>query len=124
MDMMMNWILAGALMAVLLAELVDAWALHHLARRCLGIKPTCSAEVRLVRWYAEGFDHSRAIASWLRFTCIALTLISVAVSAHPIVIVASLILALVAHGESRFSAELRRRFYRIERRLPKGMREA
>lgn len=115
--MMMDWILAGALAAVLMAEVVDAWALHHLAKRCLGIQPTSAAEVRLVRWYAEGFDHSRAIASWLRVTCLSLTLISVCVAAHPIVIVASVVLALVAHGETRFSAELRRRFYRVERRF-------
>lgn len=122
--MMMNWILAGALAAVLMAEVVDAWALHHLARRCLGIQPTSVAEVRLVRWYAEGFDHSKAIASWLRITCLALTLIAVGVSAHPIVIVSSVILALVAHGETRFSAELRRRFYRVERQLSKTVRGA
>ncbi|MGQ0619072.1 MAG: hypothetical protein ACT4QA_04000 [Panacagrimonas sp.] len=117
MDMMMDWILAGALAAVLMAEVVDAWALHHLAKRCLGIHPTSVDEARLVRWYAEGFDHSKAITSWLRVTCLALTLISVCVAAHTLVISGSILLALVAHWETRFSTELRRRFYRVERRF-------
>lgn len=123
MNVMMDWILAGALAAVLMAEVIDAWALHHLARRCLEIKPTSAAEVRLVCWYAEGFDHSKAISSWLRITCLALTAISVCVSAHPLVIAASVALALIAHGETHFSAELGRRFYRIERRLSKAVRQ-
>jgi hypothetical protein len=58
---MIDWIFGGALAAVLGAEMVDAWALAHLTRRCQGIRPKSSAEQRLVRWYAEGFDHSRAI---------------------------------------------------------------
>lgn len=123
MNMMMDWILAGALTAVLMAEAVDAWALHHLARRCIGIRPTSIAEARLVRWYAEGFDHSKAVAAWLRIACLALTVTSVCVSAHPVLIVASLILALVAHGETRFSTELRRRFYRVERSFSKPLRQ-
>lgn len=122
--MMMDWILAGVLTAVLMAEAVDAWALHHLARRCLGMRPTCAAEARIVRWYAEGFDHSKAIASWLRIACLALTVIAVCVAAHPVVIVASLILALVAHGETRFSTELRRRFHRIDRGFAKPARQS
>lgn len=107
---MINWIIAGALMAVLMAEVVDAWALHHLAQRCLGVKPKNQAERRLVRWYAEGFDHSMAVTAWLQAACLILTLLSVMCGAHPLVILASLILTVGAHGERRFSARLRRRF--------------
>lgn len=113
---MINWIITGALAAVLMAEVVDAWALRQLARRCLGIHAKSSAEIRLVRWYAEGFDHSVSITSWLRASCIALTLIAVLCGAHPLVIVASLVLAVAAHGERYFSESLRRRFMQVERR--------
>ncbi|MGQ0528273.1 MAG: hypothetical protein ACT4PG_00350 [Panacagrimonas sp.] len=114
---MINWIIAGALMAVLMAELVDAWALHHLARRCLGVQGKTVAEQRLVRWYAEGFDHSIAVTAWLQVACLALTLLSVLCGAHPMVIVASVLLTVGAHGERRFSARLRRRFLQSGRRL-------
>jgi len=107
---MMDWIIAGALTAVLLAELADAWALHSLARRCIGIQPRTQAEIRLVRWYAEGFDHSIALTAWLRGGSLALTLLAVISGAHPLVILASLVLAVAAHGERRFSERLRRRF--------------
>lgn len=113
---MINWIIAGALAAVLMAELVDAWALRQLARRCLGIHPKTSAEVRLVRWYAEGFEHSISVTGWLRGGSLALTAIAALCGAHPLVIAASLLLAVAAHGERRFSARLRRRFMRTERR--------
>ena len=113
---MIDWILIGALAAVLMAELADAWALRQLARRCLGIQAKSSAEVRLVRWYAEGFGHSVSITSWLRASCLALTLIAALCGAHPLVIAASLLLAVAAHGERSFSESLRRRFMRVERR--------
>lgn len=113
---MINWIITGALAAVLLAELADAWALRQLARRCLGIQAKSSAEIRLVRWYAEGFDHSVSITGWLRASCLALTLVAVLGGAHPVVIAASLLLAIGAHGERYFSESLRRRFMRVERR--------
>lgn len=107
---MINWIIAGALLAVLLAELADAWALRQLTRRCLDVRPRSRAELRLVRWYAEGFDHSIAVTSWLAVGSLALTVIAALCGAHPLVIAASLLLALGAHGERRFSANLRRRF--------------
>lgn len=113
---MINWILAGALAAVLAAELTDAWALHHLTQRCRRIQPRSKAEVRLVHWYAEGFDHSRAICGWLQVACLLLTGLSVVFSAHPLIIMASLALTVVAHGERQFSDSLRRRFGRAERR--------
>jgi hypothetical protein len=109
---MMDWIIAGALTAILMAEVADAWALHQLARRCMGIRPRSRSEERLVRWYAEGFDHSIAIASWLRGGSLAMTLCAVVCNAHPVVIVASLLLAIGAHGERQFSSRLRRRFMR------------
>ncbi len=107
---MINWIIAGALLAVLLAELADAWALHQLARRCLGIRPKTRADRRLVRWYAEGFDHSIALTSWLGISSMGLTALAVVCGAHPAVIAASVLLMIGAHGERRFSASLRRRF--------------
>lgn len=106
---MINWILAGVLAAVLAAELMDAWALHHLTRRCLGLNAKSNDERRLVRWYAEGFEHSRAIASWLRAGCLLLTVLSVALGAHMLLIAASLALTVVAHGEREVSVSLRRR---------------
>ena len=111
---MINWIIAGALSAVLMAELVDAWALHRLARRCLGARPGTAAEARVVRWYAEGFQHSAAIAGWLRAGSLGLTLLSVVCAAHPLVILASVLLAAGAHGERCFSANLQRRFQRVD----------
>lgn len=106
---MIDWIIIGALVAILLAELVDAWALHRLARHCLGLRATTPTQARLVRWYAEGFEHSRAVASWLGAICVALTVLAVLCGAHPLVIAASLLLAVGAHGERHFSARLRRR---------------
>lgn len=113
---MIDWIIAGALTAVLLAELLDAWALRQLARRCLGIQPKSHAEVRLVRWYAEGFDHSISVTGWLRASSLLLTVIAALCGAHPLMIAASLLLAIAAHGERHFSASLRRRFMQVERR--------
>lgn len=107
---MINWIIAGALAAVLMAELADAWALHQLTRRCIGIQPRSPAEIRLVRWYAEGFDHSIAFTAWLRAGSVVLTLVAATCGAHPLVILASLLLAIAAHGERHFSERLRRRF--------------
>lgn len=109
---MADWIIAGALAAVLMAEVADAWAVHRLARCCLGIRARSRTEARLVRWYAEGFDHSIAIASWLRAGSLILTLCAVACAAHPLVIAASVLLAIGAHGERWASARLRRRFMR------------
>ncbi len=105
-----DWIIAGALTAVLLAEVADAWALRQLTRRCTGIRARTRDEQRLVRWYAEGFDHSIAVTSWLGYSCIALTLVAVLCGAHPAVIAASALLSMGAMGERRFSAVLRRRF--------------
>lgn len=116
---MINWVMTGALAALLTAELVDAWALRQLVHRCMGICPRTRSELRLLRWYAEGFDHSVAVTGWLRATCLALTVASVLCGAHPLVIVASLLLAIGAHGERYFSAQLHRRFQRVEeQRLP------
>ncbi|MGQ0700648.1 MAG: hypothetical protein ACT4PZ_20705 [Panacagrimonas sp.] len=111
---MIDWMMAGALAAVLMAELVDAWALRELARRCQGIKPISSEDIRLVRWYAEGFEDSRAVTAWLRASSLVLTLLSVLLGAHALVILVSVLLAVGAHGECRFSAVLRRRFSRLE----------
>lgn len=107
---MVDWIIAGALTAVLLAEMADAWALRLLARRCGSIQPRTRADVRLVHWYAEGFEHSMALTSWLGFAGLALTLIAASCGAHPAVTAASLLLTLGALGERRFSDHLRRRF--------------
>ena len=107
---MINWVIAGALLAVLLAEVADAWALHQLARRCLHVRPRSRADVRLLRWYAEGFDHSIAVTSWLAIGSLVLTVIAAVCGAHALVIAASLLLTIGAHGERRFSASLRRRF--------------
>lgn len=111
---MINWVMTGALAALLTAELADAWALHQLVQRCLGISPRTRSDVRLLRWYAEGFDHSVAVTGWLRATCLVLTVASVLFGAHPLVILASLLLAIGAHGERHFSARLHRRFQRLE----------
>jgi hypothetical protein len=105
-----DWIIAGALTAVLLAEVADAWALRQLALRCTGIRPRTRDEQRLVRWYAEGFEHSIAVTSWLGYGCIALTVVAALAGAHPAVIGAGAVLAAGALGERRFSAVLRRRF--------------
>jgi hypothetical protein len=105
-----DWIIAGALTAVLLAEVADAWALRQLALRCMGIRPRTREEQRLMRWYAEGFDHSIAVTSWLGYGCIALTAIAALCGAHPAVIAAAALLSAGALGERRFSAVLRRRF--------------
>lgn len=107
---MINWIIAGALTAVLLAEVADAWALRQLALRCIGIQPRTRDEQRLVRWYAEGFDHSIAVTSWLGYGCMALTVVAALCGAHPAVIAAGVLLSAGAMGERRFSAKLRRRF--------------
>ncbi|MGQ0503192.1 MAG: hypothetical protein ACT4P0_11400 [Panacagrimonas sp.] len=109
---MVNWMIAGALAAVLIAELADVWAISHLVRRCRNIHPSNEGEMRTVRWYAEGFDHSRAISEWLRASCVALAVLSLLFGAHPLVILASLLLAVAAHGECRFSVLMRRRFFR------------
>lgn len=109
---MIDWIMAGVLAAVLLAEIADAWALRQLAQRCTGIRVRSRGEERLMRWYAEGFDHSTTIASWLRAGSLALTVCAVLLGAHPLVIVASALLAVGAHGERCFSRRLRRRFMR------------
>jgi hypothetical protein len=105
-----DWIVAGALTAVLLAEVADAWALRQLALRCIGIQPRTRDEQRLVRWYAEGFDHSIAVTSWLGYGCIALTIVAAFGGASPMVILAGALLSAGALGERRFSAVLRRRF--------------
>lgn len=119
---MIDWIIAGALNAVLMAEVVSAWALRRLAQRCVGMRPRSQDEQRLVRWYAEGFDHTMALSSWLRGGSLVLTLLAVACGAHPLVIVASLILAIAAHGERCFSARLRRRFLTLNPRAARASR--
>lgn len=107
---MIDWIVAGALTAVLLAEVADALALRQLASRCMGIQPRTRDEQRLVRWYAEGFDHSIAVTSWLGYGCIALTIVAALGGASAMVIAAGAVLSAGALGERRFSAVLRRRF--------------
>ena len=107
---MVDWIIAGALTAVLLAEVADAWALRQLALRCMGIQPRTRDEQRLVRWYAEGFDHSIAVTSWLGYGCITLTIVAALCGASLPVIAAGAMLSVGALGERRFSAILRRRF--------------
>lgn len=109
---MIDWILAGVLSAVLMAEIADAWVLRQLEQRCTGICVRSHGEQRLVRWYAEGFDHSTVLASWLRGSSLALTACAVLLGAHPLVIGASLLLAAGAHGERYFSQRLRERFMR------------
>ena len=106
---MIDWVIAGALMAVLLAELGDAWALRHLARQCLGVRARSRDEWQRVRGYAEGFDHSIAITAWLGMTCLALTAVALLCGAQSWVVGAALVLAAGAHGERRCSAYLRRR---------------
>lgn len=107
---MIDWIIAGALAAVLLAEMADAWALRLLVQRCDSVRSRTRADMRLVRWYAEGFEHSMALTTWLGMAGIALTLTAAFGGAHPAVITASLLLTLGALGERRFSDQLRRRF--------------
>ena len=120
---MVDWIIAGALTAVLLAEVADAWALRQLALRCIGIQPRTRDEQRLVRWYAEGFDHSIALTSWLGCGCIALTGVAALCGAQPVVIAAGALLSAGALGERRFSAILRRRFLQVsEGPLGPGLR--
>jgi hypothetical protein len=121
---MIDWILAGVLAAVLAAEVVDAWALHHLVRRCAGIQPKTNAERRLVLWYAEGFDHSRLLTGWLRAASIALTILCMVMAVHPILVLGSLLLAVGAHCERCASANLRRRFFRGEYRRRSHMASA
>lgn len=111
---MMNWIIAGALSAVLLAEIFDAVIVHRLARRCAGLSAAKSRDVRLVHWYAEGFEHSETITGWLRAGTLMLMILAFLCAAHPAVIIASAVLALIAHGEQRLSGTLRKRFKRIE----------
>ena len=110
---MISWILGGALSAVLLAEIVDAVAVHRLARRCAGLHASGKGDARLIHWYAEGFGHSELMALWLRGATLVLMALAILCSAHPIVIVASAVLALAAHGERHISAVLRRRFQRV-----------
>lgn len=110
---MASWIIAGALAAVLMAELFDAWALHRLARRCRAIQPASESEARLVHWYAEGFAHSVAMTGWLRITTLLLIAAAIVTAAHPAVIAASIVLALAAHCERHVSCALRRRFQRV-----------
>lgn len=107
---MVDWIIAGALTAVLLAEMVDAWALRQLTCRCIGIEPRTREEQRLVRWYAEGFDHSIAVTSWLGYGCIALTALASLCGAQPAVVAAGVVLSAVAMAESHLGTRLRRRF--------------
>lgn len=111
---MIDWMLAGVLTAVLMAEVVDALALRQLARQCLVMKPSSPEERRLLRWYAQGFDDSRAITAWLTGASLLLALIALSLSAHPALIGGALLLAACAHGEGRLSAALRRRFYRAQ----------
>lgn len=108
-----NWILAGALLAVLLAEVADALALRQLTRQCLALRPKSRDEWRLVRWYAEGFDHSMAVTAWLSMGCLGLTAIALMCGAHPLVIAAGVLLAAAAHGEKRLGARLRRRVLQV-----------
>lgn len=107
---MMSWIIAGALSAVLLAEIFDAIVVHRLARRCSGLSKQRDQDPRLVHWYAEGFGHSETIAGWLQVGTLILMLLAIFSAAHPAVVLASAALALIAHCEQRFSASLRRRF--------------
>jgi len=105
-----DWIIAGALTAVLLAEVVDAWALRQLTARCLRIEPRTREEQRLVRWYAEGFDHSIAVTSWLAYGCIALTAVASLAGAQPAVLAVGALLSVAAMAESHLGTRLRRRF--------------
>lgn len=107
---MIDWIIAGALTAVLLAEVVDAWALRQLTARCRGIEPRTRDEQRLVRWYAEGFDHSIAVTSWLAYGCIALTAIASLAGAQPAVLAVGALLSFGAMAECHLGTRLRRRF--------------
>ncbi|MGB0955204.1 MAG: hypothetical protein ACPGZP_04295 [Panacagrimonas sp.] len=113
---MIDWILMGVLAAVLTAEMIDAWALHRLTRFCTAVHPSCEQQRRLVRWYAEGFDHSGAVAGWLTFASLLLTALTLVAQAHSMLIAGAAVLALVADGERRLSAELRRRFFRMNPR--------
>ncbi len=114
---MIDWMMVGALAAVLTAELVDAWALHQLSRRCAAVGEDRRDRERLVRWYAEGFEHSRAIAGWLRAGSLVLAVLSIGLGAHPLVIVAALALAVAAHGECRYSTVQRQRYLHLARRF-------
>lgn len=107
---MIDWMMAGALGAILLAELVDAWVLRELARRCSALPGRTPDRARRVREYAEGFDHSRAVTGWLRTGSLVLAALSVGLGAHAWVIAGAVALAIAAHGECRFSVELRRRY--------------
>lgn len=111
---MMNWIIAGALTAVLLAEIADGLALRQLLIRCRAIHPASRSDIRLIRWYAQGFGHSRSLTTWLRHGSLALLLISILVGAHPVTIACSLIVTAVAHGEARLSAMLERRYMDVD----------
>lgn len=121
---MIDWMMAGALAAVLAAELVDAWALHQLSRRCATAGGGPGDHERLVRWYAEGFEHSRAIASWLRAGSLVLAVLSIGLGAHPLVIVAALGLTVAAHGECRYSAVQRQRYLHTAKRFGGSMTRA
>lgn len=107
---MLDWMLVGLLAAVLMAEVMDALALRQLVRYCLYAQPQSPEEKRLVRWYAEGFDHARAISSWLTGASLVLAAGAFALGANPALVIAAVLLAAIAHCERRISMRLRRRF--------------
>lgn len=113
---MIDWMMGGALMAVLIAELFDAWALRQLTRRCDALPLGTPDRARLVRWYAEGFLHCCAVTKWLRAGSLVLAILGFGLGAHPAVLLAALLLAAAAHGESRFGAVQRRRYLQASSR--------
>lgn len=106
---MINWIISGALAAVLMAEVFDAWALRRLFFRCRNIGRKCESDQRLLRWYAEGFDHSRIMTHWLSIAALSLAILSFLAGAHPAVMVACLVLMMTALVERRLSDDLHRK---------------
>lgn len=106
---MIDWMLLGVLGAVLVAEVLDALALHGLVRGCRAL-PAGTAPVAVAHEVAEGFDHSRRLTGWLRTACLVLAGCCLVGAAQPLLVVASLVLAAGAHCESGFSAALGRQF--------------
>lgn len=107
---MMNWIITGALAAVFMAELFDAWALRRLFSRCQTLSSSGQGNPSLLRWYADGFQHSVVMSTWLGGSALLLAVLAVCAQAHPVLIIAGLLLAVTAHMERELGQSMRRKF--------------
>lgn len=110
---MVNWLLVIVLSAVIMAEVMDALAMRRLFSKCQSVGREQAGNVGLQRWYAQGFQHSVMLTGWLAIASAALGLLAFFLQAHPMLIVACVVLALVAHVQRYLSVILRRKFVRV-----------